>query len=326
MRTTRSLRNALATIAVGLLAACSSPGAPPVAVAPPALDSLVSTEWLSQHLGEPDLVVLDCTADVEMHPDGSYQILSGRAGFDQGHIPGAGFADLTAELSDATSPYRFALPSPEAFAAAMATLGVGDDSRVVLYSATEPAWAARVWWMLKWIGFDRAALLDGGLSAWKAEGRPLSTEPPSRPAGRLSVSVRPELIAHEGEVRAAVGDLRVTLVDALPAASYRGDFALYGRPGHIPGAINLPADELVDESGHYLAGEQLAALQRRDPAGRTITYCGGGIAASSTAFVLTRLGYQNVAVYAASLQEWVADPANPMEVAPTAPGGERPTE
>jgi thiosulfate/3-mercaptopyruvate sulfurtransferase len=255
-----------------------------------------------------------------MHPDGSYQILSGRAGFELGHIPGAGFADLTAELSDAASPYRFALPTPEKFAAAMAALGVSDDSRVVLYSATEPAWAARVWWMLKWIGFDRAALLDGGLAAWKAEGRPLSTEPPERTAGRLSVSVRPELIAQQDEVRAAVGDLRVTLVDALPEMSYRGDFALYGRPGHIPGAINLPADELVDETGHYRAGDELAALQRRDPNGRVITYCGGGIAASSTAFVLTRLGYENVAVYVASLQEWVADPANPMEVAP-APAG-----
>lgn len=316
MRQIERISTVVAVSAIGLLSGCGGSGAERVAETPPPMETLVSTEWLSQHLGEGDLVVLDCTADVEMHPDGSYQILSGRAGFEEGHIPGAGFADLTGELSDSASPYRFALPSPEQFAAAMAKLGVGDDSRLVLYSATEPAWAARVWWMLRWIGFDRAALLDGGLQAWKAEGRVLSSGPTSRAPGKLSVALRPELIAHQEEVRAAVGDLRVTLVDALPAPSYRGDFALYGRAGHIPGAINLPADELVDESGHFLGTEQLAALQRRDPAGRTITYCGGGIAASSTAFVLTRLGYRNVAVYAASLQEWVADPDNPMEVAP----------
>lgn len=303
-------------LAIGLFVGCRAPGVERVAAGPPPMETLVSTEWLSEHLGEPDLVVLDCTARVEMHEDGSYQILSGRAGFEEGHIPGAGFADLTGELSDAASPYRFALPPPEQFAAAMAALGVGDDSRVVLYSATEPAWAARVWWMLQWIGFDRAALLDGGLKAWKAEGRPLSTEAANRPPGRLSVSLRPQLIADQNEVRAAVGNLGVTLVDALPEASFRGDFALYGRAGHIPGAINLPADELLDEAGRYLPPDQLAALERRDPGGRVITYCGGGIAASSTAFVLTRLGYENVAVYAASLQEWVTDPANPMEVSP----------
>lgn len=316
MHRTWNVSSAAAALAVGLLVGCGSTAGERAAEVLPPMATLVSTEWLSQHLGEPDLVVLDCTARVEMHADGSFQILSGRAGFDEGHIPGAGFADLTGELADGDSPYRFALPSPEQFAAAMAALGVGDGSRVVLYSATEPAWAARVWWMLKWIGFDRAAILDGGLKAWKAEERALSTEPASRPAGRLSVSLRPQLIADRDEVRAAVGDPRVTLVDALPEASYRGDFTLYGRPGHIPGAINLPAGQLIDETGRYLADDQLAALERTDPSGRVITYCGGGIAASSTAFVLTRLGYENVAVYAASLQEWVADPENPLEVSP----------
>ncbi len=102
----------------------------------------------------------------------------------------------------------------------------------------------------------------------------------------------------------------------LPEASYLGKFAFYGRPGHIAGAINIPSSSLLDESGHYLPAERLAALQPADRDGRVITYCGGGIAASSNAFVLTRLGYQNVAVYTGSLQEWAPDPDNPMEVGP----------
>ncbi len=316
MRRPRGIRNALATIAIGLLAACSSPGAPPVAVPPPTIDPLVTTEWLGQHLGESDLVVLDCTVHVYPKEDGTFESLSGRDEFEQGHIPTAQFADLMGELSDGNSPFRFALPPPEQFAAAMAALGVGDDSRVVLYSAGDPSWAARVWWMLRWIGFDRAALLDGGFKAWQAEERPLSTESGIRPAGRLTVSLRPELIADRDQVRAAIGDERVTILDSLPAASYQGKFAFYGRPGHITSAINVPTDSLVDESGHFLAPEELAKLHGEIGDGRVITYCGGGIAASSSAFTLTRLGHEDVALYAASLQEWAPDPDNPMEVGP----------
>jgi len=315
MRQTRWVPSA-AALALGLLVASGSPGAEPAADARPPIDALVTTEWLSQHLGEPDLIVLDCTVLVQPGENGGFRILSGRTEYDAGHIPGAGFADLTGGLSDGASPLRFAVPPPETFAAAMAAHGIGDDSRVVLYSATDPGWAARVWWMLRWIGFDRAALLDGGLKAWKAEGRPLSTETPDRPAGRLTVSLRPELIADRDDVRAAVGDEKVRIVDALSEASYQGKVAFYGRPGHIAGAINIPASSLVDETGRFLPVEQLAALHPGERGGRVITYCGGGIAASSSAFVLTRLGYEHVAVYTASLQEWAADPDNPMEVAP----------
>jgi thiosulfate/3-mercaptopyruvate sulfurtransferase len=274
----------------------------------------VTTQWLSEHLGEPDLVVLDCTVRVERGQDGGFQVISGRADFESGHIPTAGFADLTSDVADGSKRFMFARRAAGQSAAAMGALGISDDSRVVLYSGNDPGWAARVWWMLRWIGFDRAALLDGGLKAWKAEGRPLSTDPADRPAKRLTVSVRPDLIADRDEVRAAIGNDAITLVDSLPAASFQGKFALYGRPGHIPGAINIPATSLVDESGHYLPWEKLAAMHGGDRGGRFITYCGGGIAASSSAFVMTRLGFTNVAVYTASLQEWAADPANPMEV------------
>ncbi len=317
MRNLKGMRAFGLVVAFGLLAACTSAGPRPAAVrAAPAIDSLVTTEWLSQHLNDSDLVILDCTVRVQRGEEGGFKALSGREEFEKGHIPKAGFADLIHDLADDTSSLGFAVPSPEKFAAAMAALGVRDDARVVLYSATEPSWPARVWWMLRWIGFDRAALLDGGLKAWTAEGRPLSTEAPNRPAGRLTVALRPGLIADRDEVRAAVDDGKVTIVDSLPPASYEGKFSLYKRPGHITGAVNMPVTALLDEAGRFLPAEQLAAMLSVERKSRVITYCGGDIAASEDAFVLTRLGYANVAVYAASLQEWAADPTNPMTVGP----------
>jgi thiosulfate/3-mercaptopyruvate sulfurtransferase len=281
-------------------------------------DTLVTAQWLAENLDEPDLVVLDCNVRVEMDEETGLRVVNGRADYDAGHIPGAGFADLMGELADSESEFKYALPTPEAFAAAMGALGVGDDSRVVLYDARGLGWSARVWWMLRWIGFDRAALLDGGLESWKAAGLPLSTEPADRPAGRLTLDHRPELIADRDEVLAAANEGGVCLVDAMPEAHFRGEMAMYARPGHIPGAVNIPSMTLLDETGHYRPSDELVALHDCDPAVRAITYCGGGIAASANAFVMTRLGYGDVAVYTASLQEWAADPANPMvtEAAP----------
>ncbi len=295
--------------ALALTTGCPSSQTQPVAM----MDTLVTAEWLSQHLDDPDLVVLDCTVIVE--PDeGGFRIESGRADYEGGHIPSAGFADLMGDLSDGDSQLKFAVPTPEQFCAVMGALGVGDDSRVVLYDGNNSAWAARVWWMLRWVGFDQAALLDGGLGAWTAEDRPLSTEPANRPANQLTPAPRPELIADRDEVLAAIDNRAVSIIDALPEASYRGEMAMYDRPGHIPGASNIPAFALLDESGRYRPHDELAAMHDGDRNARAITYCGGGIAASSNAFIMTRLGFTDVAVYTASLQEWAADSANPMVV------------
>ena len=266
-------------------------------------DVLVNADWLKEHLDDPDLVVLDATVMVEPDGSGNVRVVNGRANFESGHIPSAGFADLMGNLSDQDGPLQFGMPSPQQFAAAMEELGVGDGSRVVLYDAMGSSWAARVWWMLRWIGFDRAALLDGGLAAWTAAGGELSTE---------SVQKRMNLRMPYGP--ASIDDDAIRLVDALPAIHYRGEFTMYGRPGHIPGADNIPVTSLVDETGHFLSTDELAERIDGDTARRTITYCGGGIAASASAFTLTRLGFEDVAVYAASLEEWTANPDNPMEI------------
>jgi thiosulfate/3-mercaptopyruvate sulfurtransferase len=302
----------IAALAVSI--ACAQPEQPPAVEQPPPMDMLVTTEWLAEHLDDPDLVVLDCTVVIEQNEDGSFNTVSGRTSYEEGHIPTAGFADLKGDLCDSGSPHDYALPEPERFAEVMGALGVGEDSRVVVYDATGSAWAARVWWMLRWIGFDRAAILDGGFGAWQAEGRPLSTEAPDRPAKTLTADTRWELIADRDAVLAAIEDDAVQLIDVMPEAHYRGEMVMYDRPGHIPSAINIAVTGLTDESGHYRPLDELAAMHDLDPDAKVITYCGGGIAASSNAFVMTRLGFTDVAVYTASLQEWAADPELPMEV------------
>ena len=304
-------------VALGLIAACSKSDNQTGVAGDTTMDSLVTAEWLSEHLNDPDLVVLDCTVLVQPSEDGGFSIVSGRANYEEGHIPTAGFADLMGDLSDGGSPLQFAVPTPEHFAAAMSALGVGDDSRVVLYDASgSSAWAARVWWMLRWIGFDQVALLDGGLAAWTAQGQVLSTEPANRPAEELTIALRPELIVDKDEVLAAVGDDSVNIIDALSEAQYRGEMSMYARPGHIAGASNVPMTSLIDETGRYRPLNEMDELLVGDRDTRSITYCGGGIAASANAFIMTRLGYKDVAVYTASLQEWAADASLPMEVAP----------
>jgi thiosulfate/3-mercaptopyruvate sulfurtransferase len=297
-----------------LIAANGWSGTSPDIAADKKMDTLVTTEWLSQHIDDPGLVVLDCSVRVELDESGGMRKVNGRADYENGHIPTAGFADLMGDLCDADSPMEFALPTPEQFCAAMGALGVGDDSLVVLYDGSYSVWAARVWWMLRWVGFDRAAVLDGGLAAWTAEGGQLSTEPANRKVNQLTLSLRPTLIADRDEVYAAIDDNAVSLIDAMPKPHFLGAMALYDRPGHIPTASNVSTMELLGEAGGFRPHDELAAMFDGDRENRVISYCGSGIAASATAFIMSRLGFTDVAVYIGSLQEWAADPDNPLVV------------
>ena len=280
------------------------------------MDTLVSAEWLKQHIDDPDLVVLDCTVVTMPDEDDTRGLsnVSGRPDYELGHIPNAGFAELKGELCKTRGPVEFDLLSPQQFCDVMGGLGVGDDSRVVLYDASYTAWAARVWWMLRWVGFDQAAILDGGLAAWTSTGNELSLEPVSRQAKKLTPKPRPELIADHDEVLAGIGDDSVVLIDTLPEAFYRGEMSIYPREGHITGAVNIDGLSLLDNRGYLLPQQELEVMHELDRDARVITYCGGGIVASTDAFVLTRLGFSNVAVYIASLEEWTTDPDNPMEI------------
>jgi thiosulfate/3-mercaptopyruvate sulfurtransferase len=285
---------------------------------------LVETEELAAQLADPTLRILDCTVFLRPPAVGSSgaalaEIESGRAAWQAGHIPGAAFVDLIDELSDAASPLSFTAPPAEQFAEAMSRAGVGEGTRVVCYDADANRWAARVWWLLRAFGFEDAAVLNGGWRKWTLEGRPISTDPPRSPTARFRPRRRPERIAAKEEVLAAIGQGNTCLVNALMPPEYRGEEpSPYGRPGRIPGSINVPARGLVDPATHaYLPAEQIwAAFTSAGLAGaeRVITYCRGAIAASSDALLLTLLGVEDVAVYDGSLEEWAADPALPLEV------------
>lgn len=283
-----------------------------------AIAPLVDTAWLAEHLGDPGVRILECTAYLHPVEPFGYRAESGRAAWAAGHIPGSGFADLTGELCDRSSALRFMLPPQAQLCAALSRLGVGDGVRVVLYDRNRNMYAARVWWMLRAFGFDSAAVLDGGWRRWKAEGRAVSTEPDPAPAREFVARPRSGLFVGRAEVLAGLADGATCVLNALTEEQHRGTGGVhYGRPGRIPGSVNVPARGLVDEHTHaYRDREELRgafAAAGALNAGRVITYCGGGIAASSAAFVLALLGQEHVALYDASLSEWAADPGLPME-------------
>ncbi len=285
-------------------------------------DALVSTEWLTDHLDDPDLRVIECTTYLSYLPPGHeapYRVVSGRADYEQGHIKGAGFLDLQNELSDLNSPphLRFKMLPAEILAEVLGRRGIGDGNRVVLYSRGRMVWSTRVWWMLRAIGFDDAAVLDGGWEKWVREQRPTSTEQPSFPPATLTPRPRPELFVAKDAVRTAMNDANACLVNALEPDLHSGENPRYGRPGRIPGSVNVPSASLVEpESNTFLPAEQAAAKFRSagvDPAQRTLVYCGGGIAATLDAFVLHQLGYRDLSVYDASMSEWARDDSLPIE-------------
>lgn len=283
---------------------------------------LVTTDWLAANLANPNLRVFDCTVYLRPRDDGKpgYAVVSGREDWSTSHVPGSGFADLPGDLSDPESPLRFMMPSAGQFADAAGRYGIGDDSDVVLYDRAGNMWAARIWWMLRAFGFDRARILDGGWTAWLAEGRPLSSSPAAYLPATFTPRPRPELIADKEDVLAAIESGQTCIVNALNGAQHRGEVAPYGRAGHITGSVNVPAmgaGGVVDpETQRYLPAEEIR--KRFEAAGarageRIITYCGGGIAASSAAFAATLAGFSDIALYDASLSEWAADPSLPVE-------------
>ena len=283
---------------------------------------LVETDWLAEHLGDPRLRLFDCTVNARLNPEpGSrppFLFESGRSRFDEEHIPGAGFLDLLGGLSDGASALPFTMPAGAQFANAIGKAGLHDGALVVLYSTAEPIWAARVWWMLRAFGFDRAAILNGGWTKWRKEGRPVSDRPCAYAPGRFTARFQPGFFVGKEEVAAAVGDQSVCTISALPAPVFAGTGGpVFGRKGRIAGSVSVPFSSLHDpETGAYLPANQLREKFDSVGAGeakRVIAYCGSGIAASDDAFTLALLGYGNVAVYDASMAEWGHDETLPME-------------
>ncbi|CAG9239096.1 Thiosulfate/3-mercaptopyruvate sulfurtransferase [Paraburkholderia tropica] len=279
---------------------------------------LVEPEALARELGATDLVVLD--AQVELPSprfDGDYRVASGRDGWLAQRVPGARHADLTDALSAPHATLSFMRPAPAVLAQALGELGVSNTSRVVIYDRADGFWAARLWWMLRWIGIE-ARVLDGGWRAWREADLPVESGPAQVVArGVIDVCERDGMWADRADVEAIVaGELRSTLVCALSAEVFAGEAASrYARRGHIPGSLNVPARGLFDASGRYavvsVLREALGALDREQP---VCVYCGGGISAAVDALALTLTGRGDVSIYDASWQEWAADLALPVVV------------
>ena len=279
---------------------------------------LIDTAALERQLGDPALRIFDCTTNLIPDPKTTYQAVPARAEFEKGHIPGAQFIDLQADLSERNQRLRFMLPPAGDFAAAMSRFGVGEGTRVVLYSTSTPQWATRVWWLLRVFGFDEAAVLDGGWQKWSREGRPVESGPARpRPPGHFVIREQRPLMVGKEQVQQAIGDGSVCTLNALSPEQHAGTGGnTYGRPGRIKGSVNLPAAHLIDPAtSAFLPAAELS--RRFEGVGafgkEVITYCGGGIAASADAFALVMLGHPNVKLYDASMSEWATDPVLPME-------------
>lgn len=264
-------------------------------------DPLVSTAWLADHLGDPGVRVVDATLPLVGQPG------HGRDSYVAGHIPGAVFFDINA-IADPDTDLPHMLPTPEAFAEAAGALGLAQDASIVVYDAHGIYSAPRVWWTLRAMGYRNVFVLDGGLRAWRAEGRPVETDEP-RPA---TVGVTPdfngELVANIDFVRQALESGSCQVVDARSAGRFRGEAPeprASLRSGHMPGALNLPFDQVVNADGTLKPADALrAAFAHVDLDRPIVTTCGSGVTASVLALALARLGRLDVAVYDGSWTEW----------------------
>lgn len=274
------------------------------------MDALVSTEWLQRELGASDLRVVDATW---LMPNDTRDA---RTEYESGHIPGAVFMDL-AELVDSTNPIDNMAPQPEKFASRMASLGLGDGSRIVLYDDSPIKSAARGWWLLKLFGAHDVALLDGGLAKWKAEGRPLEMGKHTLRHRHFTVWRDAKQVRTKDQVLAILDSAAEQLVDARGAARFTGeerDPRPHLAPGHIPGARSLPFSDLFHADGTWKQGAELEAAFAGagvDMERQLVATCGSGMTACVVAFGAHLLGKADVAVYDGSWTEWGADPATP---------------
>jgi thiosulfate/3-mercaptopyruvate sulfurtransferase len=283
--------------------------------------AVISTDALARDLGRPGLRVYDCTTYLEPAPPGSdapYVVVPGRNSFAAGHIPGADFLDLQGEFSDQTTALRFMMPPVTQLEAAFGRHGIGDGARVVLYSIGTMMWATRFWWMLKSLGFDGAAVLDGGFDKWQAESLPVeSGAAKGYPLATFIAKPRPGRFVDKHAVLAATTDPGTVIVNALGRQFHKGEEpSRYGRPGRIPGSVNVPAASLIDphDKTFMPLADAAAAFATAgvDKDKHVIAYCGGGISATIDLFMMHQLGFDDLTLYDASMGEWAKDAALPI--------------
>jgi thiosulfate/3-mercaptopyruvate sulfurtransferase len=281
-------------------------------------DLLAETDWLADHLDDPDIRIFDVTTVLVPDPELEYRVEGDRDGWSRGHIPGACYINCQDDLSITPHEFRFTLLPPDEFATRVGALGIGDDTRVVLYSRTQPFWATRAWWSLYAMGFDRAMVLNGGYNKWVAEGRAVSTDPCTVEAATFTARPREDAIFDKDKVLAVLDDPDVAVVNALSAEQFTGEGGMtFGRPGRIANSTNVPYAQVCDlETGVFADADTLRGLFEgagATPDRKVVNYCGGGISATLGFFAQKAMGYEDVALYDASMQEWGKDESLPMD-------------
>lgn len=283
---------------------------------PPNTTALVSTEWLQEHLGQPDLRVVDATYYLPM------QQKSARDEYLQRHIPGAVFFDVD-EISDQSSDLPHMLPPPEKFASRVRRLGIGDGSRVVVYDGNGGLAAPRVWWTFRIFGHREVAVLDGGLMKWMAEGRPVDDVVPHPTERHFTPRFDNTMVKSKFQLLGNLESKRAQVLDARASGRFNAtepELWPGRRAGHIPGSLNLPYNQLLRPDGTFLPVEQLRAKFAAagiDPKQPVITSCGSGITASVLALGLELIGHKDVAVYDGSWAEWGLPGDTPVEPQPS---------
>ena len=274
--------------------------------------TFVSAESLAGMLGDPRLRLFDCRSDLTRPEVGAEQYAAG-------HLPGARFADLNRDLSAPVTPAsgRHPLPSPAIFAATLRSWGVNRDSLVVAYDERHGAYAARLWWMLRWLGHAQTCVLDGGYARWSELGLPVTTDVSPAQPGDFVADVQPSMTMDAPHVLGAAGSSRSRVLDARGAERFRGDVEPIDRvAGHIPGARNLPYTATIAADGRTLDGDALArALDAADAdaaGGEVVAMCGSGVTACRLLLALEHAGRTGAKLYPGSWSEWIRDPRRPV--------------
>jgi thiosulfate/3-mercaptopyruvate sulfurtransferase len=271
--------------------------------------TLISASDLVTQLSNPHWAILDCRFDLA-------DTGAGERAFRTDHIPGAQYAHLDRDLSAARTANtgRHPLPAPERFADTLGAWGISNDTQVVAYDADNGAYAARLWWMLRWLGHRAVAVLDGGYKAWRAAGLPVATEIAARPrASFLAHANRAMwLDADETAERVSRADWRV--LDARAPQRYAGEIEpIDPVAGHVPGARNHPFTSGLGADGRFLSAEQLRARLDASQAGvaddHTVVMCGSGVTACHLLLALEIAGKRGARLYAGSWSEWITDPS-----------------
>jgi thiosulfate/3-mercaptopyruvate sulfurtransferase len=284
-------------------------------------DSLISTDWLQDHLGSAGLSVIDIRGYVKTRDlGGGHQVADYVAALDEyldSHIPGSVFVDWTIDITDPDDPVKTQIAPPARFKQAMESRGVGDQTAVVVVDHNSGHFATRLWWALRYYGHENAAVLDGGFNKWQREERPLTQALPTPAMGRFTPRQRRDLRSMWQDVADALGANDSLIVDARDADQYSGAVWRGQRKGHIPTAVNLSSKSLYMPDGTWKPDDEIAQLAADagvNPERRTIAYCNGGVSATAVLFALHRLGNGNFANYDGSWNEWGERLDLPVEV------------